>query len=107
MTYFALFPESLKRRKLKIAIVFLHEAFRFEVWLVGFNRAIQAEYWKLFTDSDWTKYHIETPAKGVDAILDHILIDDPDFRDLDALTTKIERGTLKFIKDVEGFLAKH
>jgi len=32
MTYFSFFPKSLKRRKLKVAIVFLHEAFRFEVW---------------------------------------------------------------------------
>ena len=30
MTYFSFFPKSLKRRKLKVAIVFLHEAFRFE-----------------------------------------------------------------------------
>jgi len=49
--------------------------------------------------------HVATPAKGVDAILDHVLIDKPDFRDLDALTKQIERGTLKFIKDVEAFLA--
>ena len=107
MTYFAFFPKSLKRQKLKIAIVFLHKEFRFEVWLVGINRTIQKEYWKLFTDSNWTKYHIATPAPGVDAILDHILITNPDFRDLDTLTKQIEKGTLKFIKDVEHFLSKH
>ena len=105
MTYFSFFPESLKRRKLKVAIVFLHEAFRFEVWLVGYNRTVQTRYWKLFTESDWTKYHITTPAKGVDAILDHILIDNPNFHDLDVLTKQIERGTLNFIKEVETFLA--
>lgn len=33
MTCFSLFPESLKRRKLKIAIVFIHDIFKFEVWL--------------------------------------------------------------------------
>jgi len=33
MTYFSVFPKSIIDRKLKIAIVFLHEAFRFEVWL--------------------------------------------------------------------------
>lgn len=31
MTYFSVVPESLKKRNLKAAIVFLHEAFRFEV----------------------------------------------------------------------------
>ena len=30
-----------------------------------------------------------------------------DFSDLDALTKQIEKSTLKFIKDVEGFLSKH
>lgn len=33
MTYFALFPPSLKRRDLKIAVVFNYDAFRFEAWL--------------------------------------------------------------------------
>jgi hypothetical protein len=34
-------------------------------------------------------------------------VDNPDFSDLDALTEQIERETLKFIKDVEGFLSEH
>jgi len=59
----------------------------------------------LFRERDWQKYHIATRAKGVDAIIDHILFENPDFRDLDALTKQIESGTLKFIKDVETFLA--
>jgi len=33
MTYFAFTPSDLKKRKLKLAIVFLHELGRFEVWL--------------------------------------------------------------------------
>ena len=105
MTYFAITSQSLKRRKLKIAIVFLHEIFRFEVWLVGNNRAVQSEYWKLFTTSKWTKYHIAMPGPGVDAILDHIIVDAPNFRDLDALTKQIDRGTLDFIENVENFLS--
>jgi len=45
--------------------------------------------------------------KGVDSIIEYIAADNPDFRDLDALTTQIEQATLIFIKDVESFLAKH
>jgi len=33
MTYFAFFPVKLKKRDLKLAIVFNYQAFRFEVWL--------------------------------------------------------------------------
>ena len=107
MTYFSFFPKSLKHRKLKIAIVFLHDAFRFEVWLAGNNKQVQSKYWKLFKESDWNKYHIVSTTKGVDSIVEYILVDNPDFSDLDTLTKQIERGTLKFIKNVEGFLSKH
>ncbi|MFC2069296.1 DUF7000 family protein [Chloroflexota bacterium] len=47
MTYFPIFPKSLKSRKLKIALVFIHETIRFEVWLVGYNKQIQTKYWKI------------------------------------------------------------
>ena len=107
MTYFSFFPNSLKRRKLKIGIVFIHDTCRFEVWLFGYNKRVQTKYCKLFTDNNWNKYHIAETTKGVDSILDHILVDTPDFSDLDTLTRQIEKGTLKFIKDVENFLSKH
>ena len=45
--------------------------------------------------------------KGVDSIIEGILVENPDFSDLDALTKHIERGTLKFIEDVENFLSTH
>ncbi len=105
MTYFSFFPESLERRNLKIAIVFIHGAFRFEVWLAGKNRNVQTKYWKLIKESDWNKYHIAATSKGVDYIIDHILIDNPSFGNLDTLTKQIEKGTLEFISDVEGFLS--
>ncbi len=107
MTYFSFFPESLKNRKLKIAIVFLHEAFRFEAWLAGYNRQVQATYWKLFQESGWNQYRIVPPAKGVDSIVEGTLADHPDFCDLDALTRQIEQGALVFIEDVERFLITH
>jgi hypothetical protein len=104
MTYFSVIPESLKIRKLKIAIVFIHDEFRFEVWLGGYNKQIQNKYWKLFKERGWNKYHIVPSTKGVDSILEYILVDKPDFSDLEGLTKCIEEGTLKFIKDIENFL---
>ena len=104
MTYFSFIPESLKSRKLKIALVFIHDTCRFEVWLAGCNKQIQTKYWKLFKESNRNKYHIPSTTKGVDSIMEHILADNPDFSDLDALTKQIETGTMKFINDVENFL---
>lgn len=106
MTYFALIPKSLKRRKLKIAIVFNHEAFRFEAWLSGYNKAIQAKYWKQIKQSSLSKYRQPASTKGADSIVECDLVENPDFGDLDALTRQIESGTLKFIGDVEGFLSE-
>ena len=107
MTYFSFFPDSLKHRKLKIGIVFVHETFRFEVWLFGYNKTVQTKYWKLCKKSNWNKYHIVPTIKGFDSIVENILVENPDFSDLDDLTNQIEEGTLNFIKDVENFLLKH
>ena len=107
MTYFSIYPKALKDRKLKIAIVFLHEAFRFEVWLSGQNKQVLKEYWKLIEESGWEKYRIVSPGKGIDSIVESVLVDDPDFRDIEALTKQIESGTLRFIQDIESFLAEH
>jgi hypothetical protein len=106
MTYFSFIPPSLKERNLKIAVVFNHCAFRFEVWLAGYNKQIQGEYWKLFKDSAWTGYPVVPTTKGVDAIIEHTLVARPDFSDLDALTVQIERETLVFIREIESFLSK-
>ncbi len=97
---------SLKDRDLKIAIVFLYDTFRFEIWLSGKNKRVLAEYWQIISTSKWKKYKIVEPAKGVDSVVEHILADKPDFSDLNALTKQIEQGTLKFIQDIERFLAK-
>ena len=107
MTYLSFYPESIKQRKLKIAIVFVHERFRFEVWLAGYNKQVQSKYWKLFKESDWNQYHLVPTTQGVDSIIESVLVDNPDFRDLEALTTQIERETLIFIKDIESFLSEH
>lgn len=104
MTYFPLFPEALKNRKLKIAIVFNYEQFRFEIWLSGFNKQVQAEYYQLFKESGWKQYRIVAPEKGIDSIVESTLVEDPDFDDLDALTKQIEKETIQFIKDIEAFL---
>jgi hypothetical protein len=106
MTYFSVMPKSIKERKLKVAIVFLHESFRFEAWLSGVNRQVQTQYWKSIKESGWDKYRIVPQAKGVDSIVEKILVNKPNFSDLDALTKQIESATLIFIQDVEIFFLK-
>ena len=107
MTYFPIFPIEFTSKKLKIAIVFIHETIRFEVWLAAQNKQIQTEYRKLFKEGNWDKYRIPVATKGVDSIMEYTLTDTPDFNDLDALTGQLEKGTLSFIGDIEKFLYKN
>ena len=106
MTYFALFPPSLKRRDLKVAIVFNYGAFRFEAWLTARNRKVQRQYWELFRDSQWNEYRVVAPATGIDSIVECDLAGDFDLGDPDALTARIETATAAFVGDIERFLSK-
>ncbi|NLG16189.1 MAG: hypothetical protein GX556_02525 [Fibrobacter sp.] len=105
MTYFSFFPEVLKERKLKVAVVFLHDKFRFEVWLAGYNKQIQKKFWNLMREKNWKKYRLVTSLKGSDSIAEHILADNPDFSNLDNLTKTIEKRILMFIQDIVSFLS--
>jgi len=105
MTYFSFTPKSLKQKKLKIAIVFNHEKFRFEVWLGGYNKQIQLKYWNLFKKREWKKYQIPSTIKNEDSIIEYYLVDNPDFSNLNNLTDQIEKGTLKFINEIKNYLS--
>ncbi len=107
MTYFSFYPQALHQRNLKVAIVFVHQAFRFEAWLAGSNKQVQQKYWKLITESGWDKYHLVPSTQGVDSIVESVLVAHPDFGDLDTLTDQIETESLIFISDVASFLSQH
>jgi hypothetical protein len=107
MTYFALFPPSLKSLDLKVAIVFNYDAFRFEAWLAARNRKIQRQYYELFKDSHWNEYRVIPPAQGVDSMIECDLAKGLDFSNPDALTSRIENDAAVFIADIEAFLSRH
>jgi hypothetical protein len=105
MTYFSFYPKSIKDRNLKIAIVFNHLKFTFEVWLAGVNKQVQQNYWKQFSASGWDKYWVVPTIQGVDSIVEHVLVENPDFSDLDSLSEQIEAATFIFIQDIEEFFS--
>lgn len=107
MSYFSVVPKELKKRRLKIAVVFIHESCRFEAWLAAANKQIQNDYWKLFKKSGWDKYRLVPTIQSYDSIVEQVLVEKPDFSNLDSLTETIERGTIRFIDDIIGFLSSH
>lgn len=104
ITFFACMPNALKAKKLKTMIVLNHEALQFEIWLCGYNKGIQKRYWEIFKQSHWNKYHVPTDIKGIYSIVEHVLVDQPYFDNLEALTEHIEAETLTFMDDILTFL---
>ncbi len=104
MTYFAFTPFALKEKKLKIAIVFLHKDCKFELWLAGNNRQIQAEYIELLKYKDIGKYTLTQINPGVDSIIESTIVEQPDFDDIEQLKKQIETKTLEFVKDIISIL---
>lgn len=104
MTYFAFTPAGLKNRQLKIAVVYLHEQGRFEAWLSGANRNVQAEYIAYFTGRDTGGFRLSRVSPGVDSILECVLAEQPDFDSPGQLAALLEEKTLAFIRGVESLL---
>jgi len=104
MTYFAFTPPSLKNQNLKIAIVYLHEQGRFEVWLGGGNRKVQAEVIDQLSQRNIGKYKLSQVSPGVDSIIESILVERPNYDDIEALMVQIERKTIKFTKDISKIM---
>jgi hypothetical protein len=106
MTYFALVPARFKRRGLKIAVVFNFGAFRFEVWLSARNQGVHKKLWPHFEGKRWPDYRLVAPGTWVDSIVEHDLVDKPDFGQMEALTSTIDRKVAAFIEDMEGLLSR-
>lgn len=104
MTYFAFTPSDLKNKKLKIALVFLHEQGRFEAWLGGSNRKVQAEYIERMRHKNLGKYKLSKVLPGVDSIIESILVEQPDFNNPEDLKIQIDRKTIEFINDIISIL---
>ncbi len=104
MTYFAFTPPELKQRSVKIAIVYLHEKNRFEVWLGGANRRVQAETIELLKGKDIDGLVLSEVKPGVDSIIEMQLVQKPDFDHPEELMSAIESQVVEFIMKVKELL---
>ena len=95
-TYFYLSNDFLKDKKLKLGLVFNHNHVRFEAWLLGQTKDIQEKYWKLLKSTKWINGS-EMPQYS---IFEVILVDNPDFDDLDTLTENIKNKLVSVAKDI-------
>ena len=105
MTYFSFTPKALSALGLKIAIVFLHESFTFQVWLSARNRQLQGKYIKLLRQMGWNPAEISTAGPGIDSIVENVLVSEPDFEDALALSNQILAASFDFSNRIEAFLS--
>ncbi len=86
-TYFYFSNRYLKDKKLRFGVVLNHPQMRFELWLLGQNLEIQESCWNLLKTSKWNNSRTTKPQYSV---LETVIIENPDFNDLEALTQQIE-----------------
>ena len=100
-TYFPMFDEYMQKKKLRFGIVLNHKEVRFELWLLGRNVEIQKKYWEFFKLTKWNEGVTTMPKYS---IFETVLVNKPNFENLDFLSQEIEIKVLAEIKEVIDFL---
>lgn len=102
-TYFPFFNDFLRDEKLRFGIVLNHKKVRFELWLMGQNIETQKKYWNLLKTSQWNKDQTTMPKYSV---LEVVLVEDPNFNELNNLTSKIEKEVILHTQEIIDYI-KH
>ena len=100
-TYFYYSNDFLKGKKLKLGLVLNHLEMRFEIWLLGNTIPNQKKYWELLKTTKWNKDKMEMPKYS---ILETILVENPDFNNLNVLTEQIESKMIKVSDEILDYL---
>ena len=91
----------MRSQFLRFGVVLNHVEMRFELWLLGQNTKIQKKYWELLKDSKWNEHQTSMPKYSV---LEVVLVEKPDFNNLDVLTQEIEGKLVSISKEIIEYL---
>lgn len=103
-TYFSLTPDKFKKEKLKFVIILDHLQHCFTICLSGQNKDVRKQYWNIFKGSDWDKYHLAESIDNSLMIIDHTLVENPNFSNGEDLKTKIKKEASIFIQEMRNVL---
>ena len=104
MSYFAITPPELRAKKLKIALVYLHKANRFELWLSANNRKLQKEWIDVLNQVENLDYRVSELGVGIDSIVEYIVHVSPNFEAKESLKQSLAMNIDRFIKAMEGLI---
>ncbi|WP_298708666.1 hypothetical protein [Chitinophaga sp.] len=96
-TYFYFTNDFLKKRKLKFGLVLNHPEMRFEIWLLGQTIPLQEKYWQFFKSTKWNQGRTTRPQYS---ILETVLVEHPDFNNLERLTQQIEERLVAIADEI-------
>ena len=102
-SYFSFSDDYLQGKKLRFGIALNHVEMRFELWLLGQNKEIQNRYWDILKTSPWNQGRTTKPQYSE---LEIVLVDNPDFEDIDKLTTAIVNSAAEEADRVIEYLKK-
>lgn len=100
-TYFPFFNDYLRINKLRFGVVLNHQKMRFELWLMGQNKAIQEKYWNLLKDTKWNEGINVMPKY---AVLELVLYDQIDFNQKQVMITTVINQAILYAKEIQEYL---
>lgn len=99
-SYFLFTNKNLKEKGLKMAVVFVHSNFQFEVWLSGYNRKYQSKYYDLLKEKNIPFELTDNPIRK-DFILRVTLEESADISDGSLLIKEIKSISNKLLMFIE------
>lgn len=100
-TYFPFFNDYLREHKLRFGIVLNHEKLQIELWLMGQNAPVQAEYWDRLKDTKWNEGRTEMPKY---AVLEVYIGDAVECVLNGDMTTELLNKAVNLAVEIEGYL---
>lgn len=100
MSFVAFAPAPLAEKRLKISLVFLHDAGNFSLWLAAGNREIQKRVSEALGRVPLRAYSLSTLEPGVDAIIAYDLPRPYAFDDSKALNVTLIAAVEAFTQDM-------
>lgn len=74
---------------------------QFKLWPMGPNAEVQKNYWNLLKTSKWNENQTHMPKYSV---LEAVLVENPDFDNLDDLTPKISETANTLASEIIHYL---
>jgi len=99
-SYFQFSNEHLKNKGLKIAVVFVHRSFQFEVWVSGYNRKYQNQYYDIIKNKECVFELCNNPNRN-DYILKLPLSKEIDLSDGESVVNQIKTASLKLVEFIK------